>query len=245
MPAEFLRDVVLTRDTGRAPRRWPVLPLSVAAHAAVALAVFIIPLAAEIELPDPAPMSLRLAVIAARPIPAAPAPQRAATTTSPARSASAAPAIVPDGIKPERDEPRSGGDPAGVAGPGVDGGLPTEFGGVVLPADAVPPPPPPPPAPVTQPLRPGQGIREPQKIVHLAPVYPAIARSAAVEGTVVLEAVISTRGSVENVRIIKSVPLLDQAAVDAVRAWRYTPTRLNGVPVPVLITITVRFTLQR
>ncbi len=244
MPAEFLRDVVLTREAGRSRRRWSVLPLSVAAHAAAATAIFIIPLAAEIEMPDPAPMSSsRLQVIAARPIPAAPAPRRAGATT-PAPSAAAAPSVVPDSIEPERGE-STVGDPAGVPGPGVDGGLPVALGGVVPPPDVVPPPPPAPAAAVTRPLRVGDGIREPRKIVHVAPIYPAIARSAAVEGTVVIEAVISTSGTVENVRIIRSVRLLDQAAVDAVSAWRYTPTRLNGVPVPVLITITIRFTLQR
>lgn len=244
MPAEFLRDVVVGRDAGRSPRRWSVLPLSVAAHAGAALVVFIMPLAAAIELPAPAPLSSRLAIIAARPIPAAPAPRRAPEAT-PAPRASAAPAVVPGSIEPEREEPRGGGDPSGVAGPGVEGGLPVSFDGTPVPPAVTPPPPPPPQAAVIQPLRAGTGIREPKKIVHVAPVYPAIARSAAVEGAVVLEAIISTSGTVENVRIIKSVPLLDQAAVDAVRAWRYTPTRLNGVPVPVLITITVRFTLQR
>lgn len=243
MPAEFLRDVVLTRDGGRSPRRWSVLPLSIAAHAAVGLAVFIIPLAAEVDLPDPAPLSSRLQIIKARPIPAAPASRRA-PVTAPAANAFAAPAVAPDTIEPERHDGREGVDLAGVPGPGVEGGLSLSFGGTPVPPEIVPPPPPP-PLPVKQPLRVGNGIREPQKIVHVTPVYPLIARSAAVEGTVVLEAVISTSGTVENVRIIKSVPLLDQAAADAVRAWRYTPTRLNGVPVPLLLTITVRFTLQR
>jgi protein TonB len=80
--------------------------------------------------------------------------------------------------------------------------------------------------------------------VDVAPVYPVIAREAKVEGTVILEAVIDPTGRVDHVRVLRSRPLLDQAAVDAVRGWRYTPTLLNGVPVPVLLTITVRFTLH-
>ena len=66
-----------------------------------------------------------------------------------------------------------------------------------------------------------------------------------VEGTVVLEAVLDVTGRVESVRVLGSQPLLDDAAVRAVRQWRYTPTELNGVPVPVLMTITVRFSLER
>jgi protein TonB len=69
--------------------------------------------------------------------------------------------------------------------------------------------------------------------------------SARVEGKVVLEALIDEQGRVDGVRVLTSVPLLDAAAVNAVRAWRYTPTLLNGVPVSVLMTVSVSFTLQR
>jgi protein TonB len=65
-----------------------------------------------------------------------------------------------------------------------------------------------------------------------------------VQGVVILEAVINDRGAIERVRVLKSVPLLDGAAIAAVKDWRYTPTLLNGVPVSVLMTITVNFTLQ-
>ena len=64
------------------------------------------------------------------------------------------------------------------------------------------------------------------------------------QGVVILEAVINERGTIERVRVLKSVPLLDGAAIAAVKDWRYTPTLLNGVPVSVLMTITVNFTLQ-
>jgi protein TonB len=65
-----------------------------------------------------------------------------------------------------------------------------------------------------------------------------------VEGVVIIEAIISTTGEVQDARILKSVPLLDQAALDAVRQWRYTPSLLNGIPVPVVFTVTVQFRLQ-
>jgi len=90
----------------------------------------------------------------------------------------------------------------------------------------------------------GGTVREPKKISDVRPVYPAIAQAAKVEGMVILEAVINERGTVERVRVLRSVPLLDAAAVEAVRNWRYTPTLLNGTPVSVLMTITLHFTLH-
>jgi protein TonB len=65
-----------------------------------------------------------------------------------------------------------------------------------------------------------------------------------VQGVVILEAVIDEHGEVGRIKVLKSMPLLDQAAITAVQQWRYTPTLLNGVPVSVLMTITVNFTLQ-
>jgi protein TonB len=75
-------------------------------------------------------------------------------------------------------------------------------------------------------------------------MYPDIARSARVDGTVILEAVVDANGSVTQLRVVRSVPLLDRAALDAVRQWRYAPSLYGGRPVSVLLTITVRFTLQ-
>ena len=96
-----------------------------------------------------------------------------------------------------------------------------------------------------KPVRVGPGIREPKKIVHAAPEYPDVARTARVEGVVILEAVLDISGRVQSIKVLRSTPLLDDAAIRAVRQWRYTPTELNGVPVPVLMTITVQFTLAR
>ena len=87
-------------------------------------------------------------------------------------------------------------------------------------------------------------MREPKKISDVRPVYPAFAQAAKVEGMVILEAVINERGVVERLKVLRSVPLLDAAAIEAVRKWRYTPTLLNGTPVSVLMTITVNFTLH-
>src|SRR5262245_12849381 len=93
------------------------------------------------------------------------------------------------------------------------------------------------------PLRVGGDIREPKKIKHVAPVYPDDALAARVQGVVILEVIIDTNGDVSDAKVLRSVPMLDQAAVDAVRQWRFTPTLLNNAPVAVIMTVTVNFTL--
>jgi TonB family protein len=117
-------------------------------------------------------------------------------------------------------------------------------------AGAPPPPPPPPPPPSavapdgTKPLRVGGSIAAPTKIKNVAPVYPDDARAAGIQGVVILEAVIDEAGAVSSARVLRSIPLLDGAALDAVRQWQFTPTLLNGVPVSVMMTVTINFTSQ-
>jgi protein TonB len=88
-------------------------------------------------------------------------------------------------------------------------------------------------------------VKAPTKIHDASPTYPAIAVVARKEGTVILEAMISVDGRVEQLRVLRSEPLLDQAAIDAVTQWEYLPTMHNGVPVPVVMTVTVTFRLNR
>ena len=105
---------------------------------------------------------------------------------------------------------------------------------------------PPPPPPVDTPpakVRVGE-VRQPVKIHDAAPLYPAIAQSARVQGIVIIQATIGVDGQVIDASVLRSVPLLDEAALAAVRQWRYTPTRLNGAPVAVVMTVTVNFTLR-
>jgi TonB family protein len=92
------------------------------------------------------------------------------------------------------------------------------------------------------PVRIGGQIKAPTKIKDVTPVYPAIAQSARVAGAVTIEATIGPDGKVTDAKVVRSIPLLDQAALDAVRQWEYTPTLLNGEPVPVLVTVTINFT---
>ncbi len=104
-------------------------------------------------------------------------------------------------------------------------------------------PPPPPPAP-NAPIKLGDNVTPPTKTKHVPPVYPPIAQAARVSGEVGIEVTIGADGKVKDAKIIKSIPLLDQAALDAVKQWEFTPTLLNGVAVPVIIAVTVNFTLK-
>jgi len=94
------------------------------------------------------------------------------------------------------------------------------------------------------PIRPGGDIRPPLKVRNVVPPYPEVARAAHVQGDVVLDCTISNEGRVVNVKVLSGPILLQAAAVDAVRQWLYRPTLLNGVPVPVVMTVTVRFALD-
>jgi protein TonB len=115
-----------------------------------------------------------------------------------------------------------------------------------------PPPPPPPPAPpwvregvtISTPVRIGGDVRPPVKTKDVRPMYTPEALSAKVQGVVILEVIVGPEGRVNEVRVLRSIPLLDQSAVDAVKEWEFTPTLLNGTPVPVIMTVTVNFTLK-
>jgi protein TonB len=93
-------------------------------------------------------------------------------------------------------------------------------------------------------VRVGGQIKAPTQITKVQPVYPPIALNARVQGIVILEATIGVDGRVIDAKVLRSIPLLDQAAIDAVRQWAYTPTMLNGAPVPVIMTVTVTFNLS-
>lgn len=91
-------------------------------------------------------------------------------------------------------------------------------------------------------MRIGGDIR-PAKLKDVPPEYPAIAQSARVQGQVILEVRIEPDGKVSNARVVKSIPLLDKAALDAVMQWEFRPTLLNGDAIPVLITVTINYGL--
>jgi protein TonB len=144
-----------------------------------------------------------------------------------------APVATPDQVRPESVDVGVTGVPGGVEG-GVPGGV---VGGVVGGLPDAPPPP-------VQAVRVGGQIKEPKNVHRVNPAYPDIAKQARVQGIVILECTISPQGKVMDVKVLRGIPLLDQAAIDAVKQWVYTPTLLNGVPVPVIMTVTVNFKLS-
>jgi protein TonB len=232
-------------EVGRdAPGRAWTVPFAFGIHGVVLAAVVVLPLLADEPLPEgPAAARAFFALPAFAPAPPPPPPPpasarpsakpRAASTES---AQSFAPIAVPEEIPPGSalDLGVEGGVPGGVEG-GVPGGV---VGGVVGGLGTAAPPP---PAPT---LRVGGGIREPRKVKHVAPAYPRHAREARIQGVVILECTISPLGRVEDVRVLRGVRLLDEAAVEAVQQWVYSPTLVDGVPVPVLMTVTVNFSLR-
>jgi protein TonB len=121
-----------------------------------------------------------------------------------------------------------GGVPGGTAG-GVIGGLVTSTA---------------PPPQVARPIGPkkvSSGVMEGNLLKRIDPPYPSMARIAHIQGDVVLQATISKQGTIENLRGVSGHPILIQAAMDAVRQWRYRPYELNNEPVEVETTVTVRF----
>jgi len=92
-----------------------------------------------------------------------------------------------------------------------------------------------------QALHVGGAIKSPVKLVDVRPVYPEDARAAGVKGVVIVEARIGADGSVEDAHVLKSIKELDQAAIDAVKQWKFVPTLMNGVPKPVVMVVTINF----
>lgn len=90
----------------------------------------------------------------------------------------------------------------------------------------------------------GPGIVSPKAVKQVKAEYPPEAKKAKIQGTVVAEVRIDTDGLVQEPRVVKSIPQLDAAAIAAVRQWKFTPALKNGKPVPVLVDITIRFTLK-
>jgi protein TonB len=93
-------------------------------------------------------------------------------------------------------------------------------------------------------VRVGGEVRAPRRVKNVNPAYPEEAKAAGVSGVVIVEIRIGTEGTVVQARVSRSIPLLDQAALDAIYEWEYEPTMLNGEPVEVLMTVTVNFTLE-
>ena len=106
-------------------------------------------------------------------------------------------------------------------------------------------PPPPPPAKEEGPLRVGGDVKAPVAINRSKPDYTDSARKAHISGVVVVEAIVNKQGGVEQVKVLKGLPMgLSEQAVEAVKKWRFKPGTLNGEPVEVIFSLTVNFTLE-
>ncbi len=176
---------------------------------------------------------------AAAPKPAAPKPETPKPV--PVKSTEmTAPTVIPETVPQPLAAPEPEAATEGVEG-GVEGGVPGGvmggvIGGVVGGTG---------PGTGEEPLRVGGDVKAPQLINRVEPSYPEAARKARMEGVVILEAIITASGNVEDVKVLKSVnPLLDAAATRAVQQWKYRPATLNGRAVRVYLTVTVTFNLH-
>jgi protein TonB len=220
-------------------RGW-TLGVSIVVHLCIIGGAIVAPLFATGELPVP-PRATEYVLVSAH-MPETPKPR---SVTAPETVSNAAPFVAPDVVAPEPVEPQPQNDAidlslggiSDASGTGLAPGIPT---GTVVENDLIAPVPLRPKTPVPV----GGIVSAPQRIRDVAPRYPSIALASRVEGVVILQAVIAEDGSVRDVRVLRSKPLLDEAAMDAVRQWRFTPTRLNGEPVPVVMTVTVSFSLK-
>lgn len=160
-----------------------------------------------------------------------------------------APTVIPKHIAQLKEAPLESDSLGGVAG-GVPGGVPGgQMGGVlggviggVLNTAARPVPP---PASVKRkgPLRVGGHVRAPKAIVIVQPEYPPLAREAHIQGQVRIDAVLDEQGNVVEMKVVSGPPLLYQAALDALKKWKYEPTYLNDQPIAVQMIVTITFQL--
>ena len=236
--------------------RWTTTVVSAVGHAAAIIALVLTAVYATDVLPEPRDT---VAFFIAAPVPPPPPPAAPVAEPEPARvkpavtkptrprpapviakAPVAAPVEAPASITPETG--LEGGEfaPAAIE-PGFETGIPGGVVGGVL-GGMITALPPPPPAPVA-PVRVGGAISTPRLIHRVDPEYPPIAVNAMIEGMVILEATVDRNGAVSETRVLRSHSVLDQAAIDAVRQWRYEPLTLNGTPMPFILTVTVSFNL--
>jgi periplasmic protein TonB len=234
MPRDLFGDV--TRPSiSIGNRKWYTLPLSLCSHSAIVVFLIAVPMLAPAAMPSVFADDDPAWIAAILPPPPPPPMRRADPNPKRAENPNLAPVVAPHTIVPETPVQF---DPLDTAIPGVIDG--TENIERVLA-----PPPPTPPAPAQSPVRAGSTVRYPLKVHDVRPVYPQIAQDARIQGIVIIDATIGADGRVINARILRSLPMLDQAALDAVRQWEFTPTLLNGVAIPVIMTVTINFTLSR
>jgi protein TonB len=246
VPIRF-ESLVLTEPESLAGRRGATFAASIVLHSLLIAAVIVLPLLYYDLLPTPGEQIMRAFFVtppelAPPPPPPPPPPAGARAVPKPAvaperveAASFVAPIEVPAEIVPEQglDLGVEGGVPGGVEG-GVPGGV---VGGVVggLPQEAPPP----------RVVRVGGQLVAPKLVRKVNPVYPPLALQARASAVVILEAHVDTRGHVKSVKVLRGHPLFDEAALEAVRQWRYKPLLLNGEPTEFILTATIIFNLQQ
>lgn len=239
------------RDFGK---RFVTMLLSIVLHVVVIIVIVILPLVYFNVLPEGELLTFLIAPPeppAPPPPPAPPQPVvRTVTKVTVDPNRFVAPTEIPKEIPPPVDEPViatssiAGGIAGGVTG-GVVGGVPGGVLGGVLSGSTPTAPPPPPPKPVKRaPTRIGGDVIQSKLIKKIDPVFPELAKRARISGSVVLLVTVDEEGNVSEINVEQGHPLLRDAAVQAVKQWKYSPTILNGEPVPVIATVTVIFNLR-
>jgi protein TonB len=244
-PARF-QSAVLADPRMPAGRKSLSLAISALLHTLLVAAVVIVPLVlCDVFAPrDPLGTFLVSPLEAPPPLPPPPPPRgrRPSHGQSPPRietqptNAFVAPRDVPGEIVPEPaiDLGGGNGDPNGVEGGVPDGVVGAIVGG--LPQKAAPP---------AKVVRVGGQLVAPERVRYVQPVYPQVAVASHISAIVILEAEVDIRGIVKTVGVLRGHPLFDDAAVEAVKQWRYKPLLLNGEPTAFILTVTVAFNLSR
>jgi periplasmic protein TonB len=238
------RDLFVETVTHKyAPKRskWTIAG-SILAHTMLVGAVLVMPILSALDNYVVSAHRVIYTPPPAMPVTPVPPPPRVATPVTPLNT-SVAPLTPPvNPVTTEVPATASSGPPlpnadirVGTIGVlGVDGGDPRSIVDIYRPPEPKKP----------EPVRIGGNMKPPARTYSVDPVYPSVALAAREEGTVTLEAVIDEAGNVKDLKVIGSRPLLDKAAIEAVSKWRYTPTRLNGVAVPIILTVRVTFALR-
>ncbi|HUP39569.1 MAG TPA: energy transducer TonB [Vicinamibacterales bacterium] len=236
MPRTMFQAVVSSRTESNS--KWYTVPLSCLVHTTVLAVIIAVPLiATDLTLPDLRSQMEQYVTPYVPVVPQAPAVRHTAPqqyTQTPPNVPVVAPDVlrVETGLVPQVNHVEISGIESVASGFGVTPGV---VNGEAPPAVTVS---------VTDPVQVGGHIKPPVRTRYVMPEYPPIARASRVQGVVILEAIIGADGRVTSARVLRSNPLLEHAALDAVKEWEYTLTLLNGRATPVIMTVTVRFTLK-
>ena len=245
----MFEEMVVSGGMKKTNKPWTVV-LSMIVQITVLVVLVLIPLIYTEALPKAMMATMLTAPPPPPPPPPPPAPAQVVHVRPQAHLMDAGkliqPRVIPKEVKQIKEDAEpdmgnvgiTGGVPGGVAGGSMGGVL----GGVIGGMGTAPAPPKPKP---TGPVRVGGQVQAARLVNRVQPIYPPLARQTRISGTVRLHAIISKDGTIKELEVVNGHPLLQQAALDAVRQWRYQPTLLNGEPVEVDTTIDVIFSLNQ